>query len=232
MIAGYRIKGVVKEVALHVPRLRDLLGPRYLYLHTPAQLAYLCSCLEAVRDVPGSVVEVGCFRGDTTLFLNRHMTCEAIEKPYWAIDTFSGFRDEDLDVEVARGQHTVLYRGLFEVNNQRWFDYVMHRENLQRVRSVACDAGAFEFGAVAPIALCLIDVVLYQPVKRALPRIWDVLAPGGIVVVDDYRTDEDSGFSGAGRAYREFVEERGLEPRRVCDKYGLLVKEQDGAARA
>ena len=222
----YSAKRVARELTFHVPGLRDRLGARYPFLHTPAELAYLLSCLERTRDVPGSVVEAGCYQGNTTLFLNRHMTLEGIEKPYWAIDTFSGFRDEDLEMEVvARGQERDHYRGFFAVNNKRWFDYAMRREGVTRVRSVEADVGAFGFERTAPIAFCLVDVVFYRPVKLALPRIWDALSPGGLVVVDDFHEDDGGAFSGAGQAYREFLEDRGMAPQRVNREYGLLVKE-------
>lgn len=219
----YGAKRMAKQLALRIPGLRDHLGTRYSFLHTPAQLAYLVSCLDQTRGVPGCVVEAGCYVGATTLFLNRHMTIADIERPYWALDTFSGFRDEDLDVEAARGQDRDHLRHFFTLNDQRWFDYAMRRDGVTRVRSVASDVGAFDFGRLAPIAFCLVDVVFYQPVKLALPRIWGALSPGGVVVVDDYF--DRGAFSGAGQAYREFVETQGMEPCRVHNKFGLLVKE-------
>ncbi len=225
MIDMYSAKHAAKQLALHVPGLRDRLGARYPYLHTPSQLAYLLLCLEETRDVPGSVVEAGCYQGDTTLFLNRHMTSESIEKPYWALDTFSGFRDEDLEAEVARGQDRDHYRGFFAVNDQRWFDYAMRRAGATRVRSLAADVGTFDYGRVTPIAFCLIDVVFYRPVKLALPHIWEALSPGGIIVVDDFHDDDSGAMSGAGQAYREFAEARGIVPRPIHKEYGLLVKE-------
>ena len=220
----YGAKKAVRELAFHVPGLRDRLRARYPFLHTPAQLAYLLACLDRTAAVPGSVVEVGCYQGNTTLFLNRHMTAQGIEKPYWAIDTFSGFRDDDLKMEVARGQERDHYRGFFAVNDRRWFDYAMRGDGVTRVRSVAADVGAFDFARVAPIAFCLVDVVFYQPVKLALPRIWEALSPGGIAVVDDFHEDDSGAFSGAGQAYREFVEDRDMAPQRVDREYGLLVK--------
>jgi O-methyltransferase len=231
VIDTYSAKRMARQLAFHVPGLRDRLAARYPYLHTPSQLAYLLLCLEQTRDVPGSVVEAGCYQGNTTLFLNRHMVSEGIEKAYWALDTFSGFRADDLEAEVERGQDRDHYRGFFTVNDQRWFDYAMRRGGATGVRSVAADVGAFDFERVAPIAFCLIDVVFYQPVKLALPRIWEALSPGGIVVVDDFHDDDSGAMSGAGQAYREFAEARGIAPRRVHKEYGLLVKETAAPAK-
>ena len=220
MIDTYVAWKTAKGLALRIPVVRERLGASYPFLHTPGQLIYLCSCLEATRDVPGSVVEAGCVQDHTTLFLNRYMSREGIEKPYWAIDTFSGLRDDDLHVDVERGQQRDHHHGRLTLNDRRWFDHSMRRGGVTRVRSVAADVGAFGFGQAGPIAFCLINVVNYRPVKLALPRIWDALAPGGVVVVDN----ESSAFGGAGHAYREFAAARGVAPRRVQKDYGVLFK--------
>ena len=180
---GHDARRLAKEVACRMPVLRDHFIARYPYLFSPAQLAYLCSCLNETRDVAGCVVEAGCYQGQTTLYLNHHMTVERIEKPYWAIDTFSGYRTDDLDDEAARGQKREYYRRLFTVNEKRWFDLAMRRDGVTRVRSIVADIGAYDFARLAPIAFCLIDVIFYRPTQLALPRIWDALSPGGVVVV-------------------------------------------------
>jgi O-methyltransferase len=218
----FAAKLLAKQAAFRLPVLRGHLVAWYPFLHTPAQLSYLCACLEQTRDVPGCIVEAGCYAGNTTLYLNRHMNAEGIEKRYWAIDTFAGFRDDDLEVEVARGQEREHYRRFFRINDQRWFDLAMRRDGARRVQSIAADVGAFEFSTVAPIAFCLLDVVFYRPVRLALPRIWEALSPGGVIVVDDFF--DRGAFSGAGQAGREFVEARGLEVQRVHTKFGLLAK--------
>jgi O-methyltransferase len=215
-----------KDLAFRTP-LRSHVGARYSYRFTPAQLAFLCDCLVETSGVTGCVVEAGCASGFTTLFLNHHMASAGIEKPYFAIDTFSGFRDEDLDVEVARGKDREYHRGRFAVNDQRWFDLTMRRDPTTRTRvhSIRADVGAFDFGELAPIAFALLDVVFYRPTKLALPRIWDALAPGGLVVVDDCRSYQNAD-DGAGQAYHEVMADMGRAPRVEVDKCGLLVKER------
>jgi hypothetical protein len=220
----YDLKRFAKQIACRVPGLRSHLTAYYPYLHTPAQLAFLCACLEQTRNVPGCIVEAGCYQGNTTLYLNHHMTSLGIEKPYWALDTFSGVREEDLEVEVSHARGRGNYGRAFRVNDRRWFDAAMRRDGQTRVRSIAADIGSFDFGRLAPIAFCLVDVVFYQPVKRALPSLWQAISPGGMIVVDDYF---GTGYYGAGQAYSEFIEAHHLEPRRVHTKYGLLVKETE-----
>ena len=225
---GQLARALAFHTAFHTP-LRQYLPPRYQYLHTPAQLAFLCRCLDETRDIPGCIVEVGCYRGETTLYLNYHMTSEGIEKPYAAIDTFSGYKRADLDVDVQYGTHPDVYPTRFEVNDQRWFDAAMLRSGFTRgrVRSIAADAGAFDFARLGPIAFCLSDVVLDKPTRLGLPRIWDALSPGGIIVVDsvDPSLQAPGCYFGSCHAYHDFVEELGLDPRFECRQYGVLTKQ-------
>lgn len=221
----YTMKRFAKDLAFRTP-LRSYMGARYLYHFTPPQLAFLCDCLGKTSDVDGCVVEAGCLSGSTTVFLNHYMESAGIDKPYFAVDTFSGYRDEDLDVEAARGKDREYQRRRFAVNDQRWFDLAMRRDRTTRTRvhSICADVGAFDFAGVAPIAFALLDVVLYRPTKLALPRIWEAMAPGGLVVVDDCWNHENND-DGAGKAYHEVMADMGREPRIEAGKCGLLVKE-------
>jgi len=228
-IDGHQLRKIAREVALHTP-LRAHMAPRYPYLHTPAELAFLCRCLDDTRDIPGCIVEAGCYRGETTLYLNYHMTSEGIEKPYVAIDTFSGFTEGNVDVDVRRDKDRDVYRSRFGFNDRRWFDAAMLRQNKLargRVRSIAADVGAFDFAQLAPIAFCLMDVVLYEPTRLALTRTWDVLSPGGIIVVDsiDPSLQQAHPYLGSRQAYQEFVEGLGLDPRFEYTEYGVLTKQ-------
>ena len=227
-IDRHRLRKLAKDLAFHTP-LRTHMGPWYQYLHTPAELAFLCRCLEETRDIPGCIVEVGCYRGETTLYLNRHMTSEGIEKPYAAIDTFSGFTEAHLEDAVQRGEDRDYHRTSFGLNDQRWFDAAMLRNGFTRgrVRSIAADVGAFDFAQLAPIAFCLLDVVFYEPTRRALTSTWEVLSPGGIIVVDsvDPLLQKPPAYSGSRQAYQEFVEGLGLDPRFEHGEYGVLTKQ-------
>ena len=77
--------------ALYYSPFFGLVAARYPYFFTPAQLAFLCECLDRDFNLPGCVVEVGCARGFTTIFLNRHLEARGIRKKYYALDTFGGF---------------------------------------------------------------------------------------------------------------------------------------------
>lgn len=211
----------LKELASITPLQRQFFY-RYDYMFTPPQLCFLCALLDEVKDVPGAIVEIGCAFGHTTVFLNRHLDARAVEKPYWCIDTFRGFPADDVAAERRlRGGRTGDLR-TFRHNSPRWFRRTLANNRVERVRTLVADVKEVDFAPLAPLAFCLIDVDLYQPVRVALERVWERLAPGGVVVIDDCR--EDHVFEGALLAYREFVERVGQTPEIRLDKLGVLRK--------
>jgi len=207
----------------HTP-LRRVILPSWRFNMRAPHLCFLSECIERTRAVEGSIVEVGVAAGWTTLFLNDYMTACGIEKPYTCIDTFEGFRAEDVAHEVsARGKRAGDYTGQFTANSQRWFDTAMSMNGIRRVRSIRADAGAFDYATLGPIAFCLLDVDLYQPTALALPKLWAQLSPGGTIVVDDCVASRDR-WDGAAQAYREFAERLGTPEDVVHGKLGVLRK--------
>jgi O-methyltransferase len=193
-------------------------APRYGYGLDPAALAFLVTAISERAATPGCVVEIGVARGMTTRFLVEHMVREGIRKRYHALDTFSSFVPEDMAYErSARGKTAADLAG-FTYNdvgvwrrNFRAFDFV---------HAHPCDCKTFSFTAIAPIAVAILDVDLYLPTKHTLPRLYDSLEPGGVILVDDVRPD--ARWDGAAQALAEFCRERGLSTTPVGTKGAVL----------
>jgi O-methyltransferase len=216
---------LLRRLLFHTP-LRRFLFPRYQYAFTPRQLGVLVRLLDEARSIPGDVVEVGCFVGATTVFLDRHLHAVADPRRYLAIDTFAGFTAEDVaHEEGARGKalDAVQRECLFGMNDQRWFDYTMRLNGFGNVTSLKGDIKAIGLAQhTTGVAFALLDVDLYQPTRAALAQVWPLLAPGGVVVIDDCR--DDHVFDGAAQAWREFTAAHGLPVERVEDKLAILRK--------
>jgi len=189
--------------------LRRFFFPYFAYNMTAAQLVLLCRHLSLARAVPGLVLEVGCSTGMTTVFLNKFMDAEGIEKDYVAVDTFAGFVAEDVRHEVEqRGKQAAFFDG-FRTNSKRWFDRTMQMNGITRVRSIEADANRFDFAALGTLAYCLLDVDLYRPTQRALPELYRALSPGGFILVDDCDSSSER-WDGADQAYKEFCRAQGF----------------------
>ena len=164
---------MMRRVLFHTP-LRRFLFQRYQYAFTPRQLAVLVQLLDEARRVPGEILEVGCFFGATTVFLNQHLHAEGDVRRYTCIDTFQGFTGEDVAFEQqTRGKQldAMQRECLFGMNDQRRFDYTMRLNGFENVTSIKGDIKSIDLAAQVPaIALALLDVDLYQPTRAALLR--------------------------------------------------------------
>ncbi len=198
----------------------------YPFQFSPQQLIFLTQCVERVKDLDGCCAEVGCNRGYTSAFLNRYMAEAGISKAYYAVDTFSGFIDEHVDHEVEQRGKSESIRHKMADNKKSWFDRSMEVTGIDGLTSIEADAATFDYASLGPIAFCLLDVDLYLPIIEALPKIYDQVVPGGVIVVDDCAPDQ--AWDGALQAYGEFVQARGLPHDVRCKKLGLIEKPAAG----
>jgi SAM-dependent methyltransferase len=213
---------LIKEILFNSP-LRRYFFPVYLYNFSPPQLCFLCQCIDDTKDIDGAVAEVGCAAGATTVFLNMYMSAQDIEKTYYAIDTFSGFVRDDIKFEVAhRGKTTRLFAG-FQANKKKWFDGTMRNNNINGVVSIEADVHKFDFTTIGNLSFCLLDLDLYRPMKRALRELYDILSPGGVIVVDDCDSSNVR-WDGSDQAYKEFMKEIDCAPKIIHGKLGVIRK--------
>jgi O-methyltransferase len=196
-------KGVLTRTGL-----RRFLLPKYRYMFSPEQLWALCEAAEAAFSLGGAFAEIGVFDGGTTVYLHRHLQGKGEPPIYYCIDTFSGFTDEDIQVERERGK-TTDYKDLFYYNSKECFLRTMKLNGIDRTVVIQADAATFDYSTLPPLSFALLDVDLLRPMRVAMAGCWDKLLPGGIMVIDDC-DPSISAFDGALEAYGEFCKERGL----------------------
>lgn len=216
------IKNTARKAVKNTP-LGKLVGHRYPYTLEPEHLCFLVDAIDRTKHINGPILEVGCFMGHTSVFLNRHMDTQGIEKPYIAIDTFTGFVQSDVDHEVAARGKGVVERMLgdaFTGNSKEEVQANMTLNGIKRCELVQADVNTLDFSRFDNIALALIDVDLYLPVKSALQGIYPRMANGGIIVVDD--CTKHPLFDGAYEAYEEFVKTNGLPSHVTRTKLGII----------
>lgn len=205
---------------------RRFIFPRHQYAYSPRQLATLIDVLDEAVQQPGDVIEIGCFVGTTTIYLNKHLAAIQHKRRYLALDTFHGFTKADVTFEQQQRGKTVeqVERDcLFAMNNKKWFDYTMTLNGLQQVESIAGDINKISLSSYTQhLCFVLIDVDLYLPTKHALSQVWELLAPGGIIVIDDCAADHV--FDGSRQAWLEFIEQHQLAQELVNDKLAIIRK--------
>ncbi len=144
--------------------------------------------------IPGSIVELGTFKGGTLYLL----AAAAAGRKVFSIDTFGGMPDRaDPSVDVHRA-------GEF------------HETSLDRVRRLIAPFphaaalqmtfpdGLAQQPIEGPISMAHFDGDIYSSCVAFLDFVLPRLSPGGVIVFDDYRWEKCPGVEKA-------IEERGLE---------------------
>ena len=214
------LRKIIRNILALTP-LRSSMFYLYQYNFTPDQLCYMIKCINETKNIAGSIVEIGCASGHTTIFLNKYLDIAGIEKKYICIDTFHGFTKEDIDYEVNKRNKKRNYYSGFSENNIKWFYHTLNINNVKRVIVEKADIKKFNFSKDEKISFCLIDVDLYKPTKSALKKVYELLQPGGIILVDDCENISNR-FDGAYQAYHEFIFELGIKPEIKHFKLGII----------
>jgi O-methyltransferase len=145
------------------------------------------------------ILEAGSYRGGSAWFLARAAR-ERLgrELPLDAIDTFEGHPGQS----ISGRDHEYHNAGRFGETS-----YERVQEYLSEFELASVHKG--EFSAVAPsldreqYGLAHLDMDLYRPTRDALDFCARHLAPGGVIVVDDYGSPK---CPGVGQAVDEFVD--------------------------
>ena len=216
------IKSLKESTKAFVFRHTKFAAPSYRYCIEPIQLTYLINEIEKFKEVKGSVIEIGVARGLTTRFLCEHIRKQKIEHTttLYAIDTFDSFTQADLDFEVRERGKAMAELIAFGYN-----DFAVWSKNFADfpfVIPVKADCSAVDYSALSPIKLVFLDVDLYLPTKKTLPKLFDALISGGAIVCDDVLNNNV--YDGAYQAYMEFCEERGFKPEFIGNKGGVIRK--------
>ncbi len=160
------------------------------------------------EGVPGDLIECGVWRGGSVVFMRGLLAAHDVDdRTVWAADSFEGLPPPSLEPDVALGMD--LSREKFpslaieEAMVRRAF--AAHGLLDSRVRFLkGWFADSLPGAPIEKLALLRVDGDLYSSTRDALHALYDRVAPGGFVVVDDYF------LPNCRQAVDEFIVERGL----------------------
>jgi O-methyltransferase len=185
--------------------LDDLAEPRWTCYDRP-RLRMLWDCVQAVRELPGDIVELGVFRGGTARLLCR----AAPERRVFLFDTFEGFPPRHPIDYLGEGCQGAWTAGAFDQTSE-----ALVRGYLADCPNAIIRAGKFpetlwvragveptaDLPAAAGGRLCLaqaalvhFDADLYRTLADAIGYLWPVTAVGGRWLVDDVGRPECPGI--------------------------------------
>jgi O-methyltransferase len=168
--------------------------------------------------IPGDFVECGVFRGGASFLMADLLRQAGVrDRKIWLFDSFEGMPPaEEIDGAAARAWES-------DTEGPWYFNNVT--ASLEEVRQGAVRLGLTPYvefvkgwfdqslpvhrARVGPIALLRLDCDWYASVRSCLDNLYDQVADGGFVVLDDYYS-----FEGCAIAMHEFLGERKL-PHRI-----------------
>ncbi len=206
--------GVAARIAARLPGLpRSLTAPLLIRaLKAEGRTMVSLGRLENLRRVctdpalpAGSFVECGVARGGCTTLM-AHLARG--RRPVWGFDSFEGMPPLTAEDEGS-GEKWVGHRcsgpeGLREAQA------TLRRFHADR-GPVTLVPGWFEdtlpdhVERLAPIAVLRLDNDWYQSTRFCLEQLYPAVAPGGVVLIDDYHT-----FTGCRKAVDEYREKHGI----------------------
>lgn len=182
------------------------------FVHVPSmslkqmkRLSYFSRMLALARNVDGTVVECGVGTGDSLLMLLFLSHQEGRGRHVWGFDSFRGFPEpgaEDLGRrKPKKGELATDRLSIENMLKVGGFDPLFLESNLTLVE------GFFEQTLREypgpPIALLHIDADLYSSTRTVLQSLFPRVAPGGVVLFDEYINSEPD-WPGARLAVDEF----------------------------
>jgi hypothetical protein len=205
-----------------------------LTLTSPERIAAVIAAVEHVvaGDIGGVFVECGVWQGGSSLA--AALTFQRLGQPrdLYLFDTFSGMpAPGEADVDM----HGVHARSWWSEARQRQAA-AEHGATADQVRATMLATGyppervhlveglveqTLPTRAPDRIAILRLDTDFYASTRHELAMLWPLLAPGGILIVDDY-----GHFEGARRAVDEFLADVAPRPflHRIDYTGRLIVK--------
>ncbi|MFD7919180.1 class I SAM-dependent methyltransferase [Streptomyces sp. NPDC059740] len=157
---------------------------------------------QEARGLRGDLLEIGVFLGKSAIFAGRHLQDG---ESFTVCDLFEGKAPDEANRAESTKSYSALTRAAFEAN------YLAFHQELPRVLQ---GPSSLVPGAVAAGSCRFVHVDgshLYEHVHQDITAAREVLRPGGVVVLDDFRSEHTPGVAVAAW---EAVLVRGLRP--VC----------------
>jgi O-methyltransferase len=160
----------------------------------------------SVRGVPGCVVECGVWRGGMSAGLAAIL---GPGRTYYLCDSFEGLPPAaEIDGLAARQWQNSPDGPNYHDNCRAALETAKEAMALTGAPSVRFIPGWFnatlpDLKLDAPIALLRLDGDWYESTMTCLENLYDQVAPGGLILIDDYYT-----WDGCSRAVHDFLSRR------------------------
>lgn len=164
----------------------------------------LLELLEKTLGVTGDIVELGCYKGDTSLLFQKLLQQKTPEKKLWLYDSFAGLPKKSAEDNSAAGDQ--FKEGELFVTKKE----VVTRFKKAGLRLPIIKKNFFEnlnpeTDLPEKISFAFLDGDLYGSIKTSLKLVAPKIQKNGVIIIHDYNNPELPGVS---RAVDEFISQQ------------------------
>lgn len=173
------------------------------------------------QEIPGHVVELGCYAGTTSLFIRRQLDRynQSARREFHVYDSFEGLPEKSLQDASAAGVDFTA--GKLQVGKQQFIKNfqsaslqlpVIHKGWFDSLTTADIPAG---------IAFAFLDGDFYGSILTSLKLVWPHISRGGILLIDDYQRES---LPGVERAVRDFFQGKPVPEVQASHNIAVIVK--------
>lgn len=146
--------------------------------------AHVC-CWAASRAlrIEGDFVEFGVNAGLLSMTVCKYFAFETLDRQFWLFDTFAGIPEgemTEIETKLTAERNTGIYSDVFEIAKRNFAPF----PNAHLIRGVL--PGTISQAPINKIAYLSIDLNVARYEKECIEQVWDRIAPGATIVLDDY----------------------------------------------
>lgn len=186
---------------------------------------YFLDMLDKVRDVEGDIVECGVSIGHGALLFLLMSEYLGVPRTYYGFDSFEGLpypsEQDGVTPIKSKGYWSNPPATVLKVLRDGRLPEEVIQERVRLVKGWFSDTVAQYDGR---IALLHLDCDLYDSYKTCLEALYDKVAPGGVIMFDEYA---DERWTGARKAIDEFFagKPETIQPHHKCDWKYFTIKQ-------
>lgn len=159
-----------------------------------------------IAGIAGDVVELGCYRGDTSIIFQRELQNftklpGGVIKNIWLYDSFAGLPEKTREDNSAAGDQFKSGE-LFVTKREVIEKFKRQNLPLPKIKKAFFEDLNPESDLPEKISFAFLDGDLYASIKTSLALIESKMQPGSIIVVHDYNNPE---LPGSARATDEWL---------------------------
>ena len=163
------------------------------------------------EGIPGSIVEMGCWKGGCGAFMASCTKKNGSNRQVWLFDSFEGLPEPSVeDVLGATKEPSKIKQGYLACSEDDPLKILQEldvRDNVSVIKGWFQDTVPKHRQQIRQIAILRLDADTYLSTKYCLEQLYELVAPNGFVIIDDYKN-----WIGCRRALYEFFCDKDVNP--------------------